>query len=105
MKTYEQFNELDPYGEENWDDKSILPTSGYHNIRMLENYELDLSYGDYDDQDEYEEEYRKTLSLEIGDELWIDMFGEYGYFVLITVDTGDDYVGTGCIPVNSYEII
>jgi len=30
IKTFEQFNELDPYGEEDWDDKETFDLSGYN---------------------------------------------------------------------------
>ena len=105
MKTFEQFNELDPYGEENWGDEPERIVNGYYRIRILRPIDVDLSYGNVDDNDEYIEEYKEHWELQYGEVLNIDIYDQDDDNIYFTADTGDDYVAMGHIPKGSFQII
>jgi len=101
MKTFEQFNDLDPYGEEDWDYKEPEELNGYVKIRILRNSDIYLSYGDAEEDNIYD----MKLELNVGDELYVDIIDDHGDSVTLTADTGDDYVGVGILGKNKFEII
>lgn len=108
IKKFENYKDIDPYGEENWDDKkpnyADIP-EGYYHVEMVMDYALTIEYGFYDEEDYYIEQYRSTLELEQGDDIWIDIIGNEGENVYITVDTGDEYHGRGILAKNSFVIL
>ncbi len=99
---FEQYNELDPYGEENWSDKPKIE-EGYFCIRMLRDFNINLSHGSYDE--DYAEEYTTVLKCDAGDEIYVDIIYVENNYVTITADTGEDYVGVGNIPTDCFEIV
>lgn len=105
IKTFEKYKDIDPYGEENWDDKPIEITKGYNHIRMLDYYNINLEYGHYDDDDYYVEDFTEELDLEIGEELWVDVLDVEGDNVYVTMDTGHENVGRGILPKNVFRVI
>lgn len=105
MKTFEQFNDIDPYGEENWGSEPVEIDDGYYSIRILFPINVDLSYGGYDDHDDYVEKYSGFWELQNGEVLNIDIYDQDEVNIYFTADTGDDYVAKGQIPKGSFEIM
>ena len=107
MKTFEQFNAEDPYDEEKWGDDELVQDLelGYSRIRMLLPTQVDLTYNQYDDNDEPIEDHRDEWNLVEGEELCIDIISQDDYFVDFTADTGDDYVAQGSLPKKSFVVI
>jgi len=109
----ESVNELDPYGEENWnDDLTKEIETGYYHIIMIDDHTIDLSFGYYDDDDPLADDMgyillsKEEFDVEKDEELWVDILSLHGDNAYVSMDVyGKDYVGTGYLPKNKFEIV
>ena len=102
---FENFNDIDPFGEENWGKEKII-SLGYTKIKIIYNIMMYVSFRDYINDDDYIKVGTKTLFLNQGDELWVDINDYDDNDIYFNVQLKDEYyVGTVHLPIKSFDIV
>lgn len=106
LSNFESY-EIDPFGEEDWEDKNIVSYIGYIKVRILVDIDRIINFIDYIyDNDDFELMYSKTIKFNQGDILWLDVFDQDEYYIYFNIELVNEYyVGSGILPKNVFEII
>jgi len=111
MKSFEQFtnSDIDPYGEEDWDDGNIIGDlhDEQRRVKILKDVDVEIIYKEYDiDEETSEEISRDTLNLKTGDRLNCDIISYRGknwdLLVMIFIDGN---VGELVLTGGTYKVL
>lgn len=98
---FDDFSEEEIFGKERKDEIK----TGLFRIRITKPVTIDLSFGYYDDEGDYIEDFTEKMYYDVGNTLWIDILNVYNNNCFASIDFGYNHIGLTNIPINCFEYV